>query len=335
MTKQTVNGNEAKDVDLVLSESQALLPTSSTFITPNHFSDRYGYALMLVAAMSFAFMALLARMAQNEYKFPTSSSVLIQGLVQVVLGLLSSFCFQDFTSRLMFSRKTAILLTLRSVIGAVGYGMEIASLANIPAGDASGLYVTAPIFTMLLSAILLQERLSKFELVATVFAAVGATLVAGPAHTKEVVGSTARLIGSLTALTGAALDALAFVATRSLGERVHFMHTVLGLGTCMVAMGIVMGGYRTFFLFQNAIASTGMSLILASAVCSFVGQVAFSRALQICRAGPASLLASSDLPLVYFLGFLILHEIPSLTRAIGSVLILIAAVIIGFLGLHT
>lgn len=73
----------------------------------------------------------------------------------------------------------------------------------------------------------------------------------------------------------------------------------------------------------------GALLALSAAVLSFGGQCLVNKGLQHCKAGPAVVISTLDVPLSYIYGLFILGESLSLTSVFSSSLVFFAAVLIG------
>lgn len=290
-----------------------------------------GYAIMLIAVICYALMSIFARPAQAHFGLSTPAAVLLRGLIGVVLSVLSlsflSISGVPVQAGLHHPR-LAVLLALRGVLGTLGYGLQIAALARIPAGDEQGIYASTPLLTLLLSAAVLRERVDAVEMAATLVALGGMVLVAAPGSTTAVdsvnnilVAPIQRLSGAGLAFSAAAFDACAFVVARHIGERLHFHLIVLCVGVCCAGLGAILGGVQDLYDANWE----GVALMSASSVSVFLAVSALSRGLQLCRAGPGVLIAKTDMPLVYLLGVLFLHEVPDPVRLCGSCLVFCAA----------
>lgn len=310
---------------------------TSVTTTDTNPTGSFGYALMALSTIGFSSNSFLVHVAEAHFAFPPASSVFVRGLVQTVLSLSYLIGMAQFTATLRsITRRQAQLLAVRGFVGSLAIMSLYMSVQLIPVGDAVAIFFIGPAITIVLSSVILHEPVSVVEVFAAVLSIFGAALVtradAMPAAASEAASTALmeparRVIGSLCALISASLAAVAITAIRHLGASVHFMTAVVSFGLFATATAIPFGG--VIGLPSLLSYGYGTVSVLAAAVFGFMGQCCITLGLQRCRIAPGILLLNLEVPLSYVLGLAFLGERPTILRAIGSILVFVAAVVIG------
>lgn len=144
------------------------------------------------------------------------------------------------------------------------------------------------------------------------------------------LASSDRVVGALFAMADAVFSALAYTTVRFLGGKVHFSLSV-GIVGVMGSIAVAMlGGLSQLITFWNhdPHAHQAVAICACSAVLLFVAQSLLDKGLQYCPAGKAMLLRTLEVPFAYALGLVFLHETVSMSAAIGSALVVLAAALI-------
>jgi len=181
---------------------------------------------------------------------------------------------------------------------------------------------------MILSAIFLAEPLGIREAISACLSMVGVSLVSNPTLSFGGSISTTYAWGIGAVLCSAMLVAVANVAIRSLGMRVHFMANVMAIGVCETLTGAAMGGITSTLSLRNNWA--GFAVTLAAGVCGFLAECLFANGMQHCRAGTGSVIRTVSVPLSYLMGLLVLGETSNLVAIAGSCFVLSGMLVIGW-----
>lgn len=118
------------------------------------------------------------------------------------------------------SRKVAMLLTMRSVIGYGGIAFAFLSVERLPIGDSTVLVMLAPLFSAIGGLVFLGEPYMIPEMVGTFVSLVGAVLVARPSflfHSTDRSEPSPDSLGVIYALFGSVASGGAYVLVRILG----------------------------------------------------------------------------------------------------------------------
>lgn len=236
-------------------------------------------------------------------------------------------------SALNMTRRQAIWIILRGIMGAICIMCLYTALTKIPIGDSTAIFFLSPVFTMILSHIFLGEHVTLVDIGAVLLSLLGAFMITRP-DASDLLSTSAltvsfenRIVGSLLAVTSAFLAASAYTIIRSLGTTFHFMIPVLSFALCSLILSIILNGYISF----DQLIAYGWSgfAIVMSAFLAFISQMTLTTGLQRCRAGPGILVNTIEVPYAYVLGLIVLHESVSLLRVVGALMIVIAALTIG------
>lgn len=310
-----------------LDESVPILGPSN--IHPNtETSESRGYLFMLLSAVAHSTASILSRIAEHRYNLPATACVLHRAIVQLLLSFLYILRFLNF--RYILSSLTPrhwLLLALRGVFSALGILTIFNSFQVLPVGDAVAIYFCSPVIAMLLSALLLSESVSVVEIVCSIVSLSGVLLISRPDFSMRSTTSE-RLWGCANAFASAFLLSSGFVMVRLMGTSVHFMMSVLSPSLIGVPVAIMAGGtFSVNSVFYN---QGGTFFMLLATLSGFAGQSCSIQGMQHCRAGPALLTSTLEVPFVYGMGLLFLGEKPSWASLTGSCLVMGTAVFIGW-----
>jgi len=165
---------------------------------------------MLLASALFAVMALLVKLVTAT--LPAGHPIFARSII----GLVVSYALIRHQGLSVFGKRPW-LLTLRGAIGFTALLMNFHALSLMPLGEAAVIFQTHPIWTAILAAIFLGERLTWRVLVGSLVALGGVALIsfhrAGPIAGD---GEGASMLGPLLAFGAAILSAGAYVSVRAL-----------------------------------------------------------------------------------------------------------------------
>ncbi len=174
--------------------------------------ERSGVVHMVHAALWFAVMSTLVKLASE--RLPTMQIVFARGFV--TLGLAAASLVH--VRRSPFGGRSGLLF-LRGLIGSCALVCFYAAVVHLPLAEATVVHQTAPLWTALLAAWLLHERLRPRIVVALLGAFAGVLMIARPSWLFG--GGPATPLPwefAFVALLGAMLSAIAYVTVRRLGR---------------------------------------------------------------------------------------------------------------------
>lgn len=316
-------------------ESAELLH-SSILIENTRQSESLGLLLMLASAAGFSLNGLTVKL--SGHYFPAPLIVLSRSIFQASFGILACLILRIPPLGPSFKRR---LLIERGIYGAIGLALYYYSLTVLPIADATVLFFTGPVFTSIFAYLWLGESFTFFDKCASVICLIGVIFTAKPPFIfgnldffqDPTIPSSKEILGAAAAVTGAVLSACAYVTVRKIGSDVHFLNHVVSFGLASTVFSGFMialdsGNIRNT-LSDNLGFNYQTSLLLLVGTTAVVGQCLLNRGLQLCRAGPATLMRNVDVVFAYIYGIFIFNEIPSLISLFGALLIITCTLSMG------
>jgi drug/metabolite transporter (DMT)-like permease len=208
----------------------------------------------------------------------------------------------------------------RAAMGLTGMALNFSGMILLPMAEATTISLSVPIFSVLLAAILLGERIGPWRWAAVLFGFVGVVVALRPGdlHWHDAMG-----LGALIALGGAMMTALINIAVRDLGRTENATTTVFWFsGLSMIPLGIAM----PFVVTAHDPLTWG--LIAGLALCGAVAQLLLTAALRL---GPVAVVIPMDYSgLIWSLlfGWWIFGQLPASSTWLGAPLIIASGLVI-------
>lgn len=225
------------------------------------------------------------------------------------------------------SARDGVLLAVCGFVGIAAYNVLLnTGQQTVPAGAASFIVNTVPIFTAILAFFALRERLTPWGWAGTVVSFLGVGLIASGQPGGLSFGAGASLV-----LAAALCSAVSFVLYKPLIDR-------YGALTC-VAYAIVAGALflspwlpEAFTALERAPAATRLSVLALGVLPAAVGYATWSVALG--HFGPAR--ATNFLylvpPTAMVLGFGLLGEVPGVETLVGGAVAIAGVIVVNTRG---
>lgn len=283
-------------------------------------NPKTGILLKLTAMLAFTVMSACVKGLDGA--IPVGEVVFCRGffaLIPLCLWFIAS------SERITVpAAKNVGSLLAGSSAGLGGMFFGFLALAYLPLVNVTVLSYTTPLFTIMLAALLLGEkvRIYRWSAVLTGFIGVFITLspklifdaASGPAQIDSVA-----MIGTALALTGALCAAFSSIAVRHLNSiekpsRIVLIYTLTGVvaGLATLGFGWKMPDFHQFLLLAGGGLAGG------------IGQIAMTLSL---RHAQASLLAPFDYTTMIWaiaLGYLFMAEVPTGATIIGALTVIAA-----------
>ncbi|XP_035001336.1 solute carrier family 35 member G1 [Hippoglossus stenolepis] len=260
----------------------------------------------------------------------------IQGIHAIEISAIRCFFQMLFVMPLLIYHKTGFLgprdkriyLVLRGLIGSNAMILLFYAVQQMPLADATVIMFSNPVFTSLLAWIFLKEKCTIWDCVFTVFTLTGVLLIARPPflfgqQVRGIEGNyTSHVKGTIAAFAGAVAAAFTFVILRKMGKSVHYYlsvwyYAVIGLIECLIAVS-VLGEWKYPYCGRDR------WLLMLIAVLGIAGQTFLTKALQIEKAGPVSLMRTVDVVLAFIFQFIFFNRAPTLW-SLGGALCVVAS----------
>ncbi len=268
-----------------------------------------GIRYMAASAFFFSVMSLLVKLAGQT--LPTMEIVLARGLVLVTAtGLLLRR--RGISPR---GGRTGLLL-LRGVLGFTALSCFYFALVHLPLADATVIQYTNPVWTALIAAVVLDERMRRVEAAGVVASLAGVVLIARPRFLFG--GGGLDPVWVLVALGGALFSAAAYVTVRKLGETEDPLVIVFWFAVVNAVAAVPAAA-------PSAVWPTGVEwlLLLGVGLSALGGQLFLTHGLGRERAGKAMAVAYLQIVFAAGWGALVLDEIPDGWMVAGALLVMV------------
>lgn len=271
---------------------------------------------MVLSAFGFSLMTLSVKLLAG--RVPTLEIVFVRGLLNTLLTL---FLLRRERVAPWGNRRRA--LVLRGTFGVVALACYYAATARLPLAEVTVLHYTNPLFTALIAAIWLRERVG-LRLAAGLFAGLaGVVAIAVPvAAGRAGALGRADLPGVGLALVSAVLAALAYVTVRDLRRSEHPLVVVFWFSLVMIpfSAGPALAGWV-------APTRNEWGILLLVALAAQVGQVFLTRGLGALPAGRAMTVGYAQVAFAVLWGNVFFGAIPGPSTIAGIALIVLGALL--------
>ena len=227
----------------------------------------------------------------------------------------------------------------RGLIGTAAMLTGFGAVGMLPLPQVTAIFYAIPVFTVILAAIFLGERIRIFRMSAVAVGLLGVAIVVWPdvavgdVFTDDAALRVVRMIGAALALTSAFLGGVAQVLIRRLVETeetaaivfyFQLSATLFGLLTLPLAMA-----YETGFLRPWAWPSAvEWTLLAAAGVLGGVGQILHTSAYRYADASVIAPFEYASIVLAIAIGYVVFSEVPSGTTLLGVSIVIAAGIFI-------
>ncbi len=266
-----------------------------------------GIILILLSALFFALMAATVKSLEN---IPVAEKIFFRN----ILGFFIALFMVIRKKKPLFGNNIKYLI-LRSVFGLLGVACYFYALSIIPLADAVILNKISPFFVLVLSAIFLNEKIKKLQIVSLILALTGAALVIKPEFTSTLLPSIIALLSSFFA--GAAYTTIRHLRHTDEVETIVLYFTFIST--------VTMIPFLTFdflpgeFVIPNITEAFGL---LGLGVFATTAQFLMTNAYRFAPAGELSIYTYTNIVFSTLIGLVIFLEVPDYLTVIGAGLII-------------
>jgi drug/metabolite transporter (DMT)-like permease len=210
----------------------------------------------------------------------------------------------------------------RGLFGTVAMGLTFAGLGLLPLPEVTAIGFATPIFTVLLAAVMLGERIRLFRVSAVALGLAGVIIILWPRFGGTDLGDAATL-GAILILGATMLRALVQVHLRQLVQNEHTAAIVFYFSVTASVLALFTAP------FGWVVPSWEMLGWLITA--GLIGGVAQILVTSSYRFGSVSMLAPYDYTSMLFaivLGYFLFDELPTALMLAGSALVIVAGVLV-------
>ena len=269
-----------------------------------------GIICILLAAFGFSLMTFFVRISGDV---PTMQKAFFRNAVAAVIVPVPILRSEK---KLYIPKSSWKDLFFRCFFGTSGLIGNFYAIDRLQIADANMLNKLSPFFAILASIIILKEVPSKFDVIATVIAFIGAVFIVRPTGGMEMIPALVGLYGGFGA-------GVAYTFVRSLGkkgERTEIIVFCFSFFSSLVTLPFLIFDYHPMTLKQT------MFLILAGVFAS-LGQFSITTAYKFAPAKEISVFDYTQVIFAAILGFTFLGETPVLLSFIGYAIIIGVAIV--------
>jgi drug/metabolite transporter (DMT)-like permease len=280
-------------------------------------SLRKGILCILLSAFGFALMAMFVRLADvcGDSQLPAVQKALFRNLVAAVIAGWAFFRRTPSASHevsLPDSFKAWSDLFLRCVFGSIGIFANFYALTHIPVGNAMALNRTAPFFTLLMSWLLLGQRMTLRQTLCVAGAFAGAMFVIKPG-TGMLSGHA--LIGLFSGFGAGAAYAFLHKLGKA-GIDGAFIILFFSVFSCIACVPFLVCGFVPMSSLQ-------IGVLLAAGACAALGQFGITWGYRFAEPRQVAVYDYTGIIFAAILGFLAFGQIPDALSLIGFAVIII------------
>lgn len=275
----------------------------------------FALALRLLATVLFSVMLLLVKLT-GEYGIALTETMFWRQFVPAVC-ILGWLVFRGQISRLKTERPW--IHARRAFIGGSGMFLTLGVVQLLPLAEATVLGFTTPMFAVILSALVLKERVGVWRWSAVTLGLLGVLVIAGP--------DTANLplLGVAVGIGAALMVALVTIQVRDLG-RTEEPLTIVFYFSAFSAPPLAL------FLFKTGASHdlTGWLMLGGIGLTGLFAQIAMTASLRYGSVASVIVVDYIQLAWATFWGWLIFHHLPPASTWLGAPIIIGASLVIAW-----
>lgn len=277
-----------------------------------------GVTLKVMAIMLFVGMSAIIKATAEEV--PPGQAVFFRSFFAIPVILI--WLVQRGQLSVGLKAKNPMGHVWRGLFGTTAMGLTFAGLGLLPLPEVTAIGFATPIFTVLLAAVMLGERIRLFRVSAVAIGLIGVIIILFPRFGGAQLDHAATL-GATLILGATMLRALVQVHLRQLVQNEHTAAIVFYFSVTASALALLTAP------FGWVIPSAGtLGLLVAAGLIGGVAQILVTSAY---RFGSVSMLAPYDYTSMLFaiiLGYFLFDELPTALMLVGSSLVIVAGALV-------
>lgn len=277
--------------------------------------DRRGVMLLLCSALGFSGMSVLVKL--GGHVLPVAMLVLARGAVSLVLSI-----GMVARSGVPIWGNQPRRLVGRGLLGLGGLACFFYAVTALPLAEATVLHYMNPIFTAIVAAVWLGEKVDRRLVLAIAIALAGTILVVRPGALFGV-HEALDWKGVAAALGGATFSAFAYTTVRSLSRTEH--PDVIVFYFSLVATPATL----PFAIADwQSPTPSGWLILIGIGVTTQFGQIFLTRGLTLVPAARGTTVGYIQIVFAATWGWLLFHESPTVWTFVGALLVVISTMLI-------
>ena len=270
-----------------------------------------GITFILLAAFGFSLMTFFVRISGD---LPTMQKAFFRNFVALIVA---SSAIIKSGEGFHIGKGNRLDVFLRSAFGTAGLIANFYAVDRLGIADANMLNKLSPFFAIILSIFILKEIPSRFDILTTIIAFIGALFIIRPTGTFTAV------FPALVGLFGGFGAGTAYVFVRKVsnkGVKTPVIVFAFSLFSCLVTLPFLIADYTPMAPIQ------WLYLILAG-VSASLGQFSITTAYKYAPAKEISVFDYTQVIFAALLGIIFLGEVPVAQSIIGYTIIIGVALI--------
>lgn len=274
-----------------------------------------GLQCMALSALFFSLMSLSVKVAGR--RIPTMELVFARAVVVSALAGLDLW-----RRRVPVRGRGAGMLLLRGIVGFSALACFYYSVVHLPLAEATVIHFTNPVFTALIAALFLRERLHPREMALALTGLVGVAVMVRPAGPLAHGAPELPVLAVASSVTASLLAAVAYTLVRHLRrhDAMLVVFSFAGLSS-LAALPLMLPG----FVWPRGVE---WLVLLAVGLSTFGGQVFLTLGLQRELAGRATAMGYLQIVFATLWGALVFGERPGLSTAVGAGVIVVSTLLL-------
>jgi drug/metabolite transporter (DMT)-like permease len=277
-----------------------------------------GVALKVMAIMLFVGMSAIIKATAEEV--PPGQAVFFRSFFAIPVILI--WLVQRGQLSIGLKAKNPMGHVWRGLFGTMAMGLTFAGLGLLPLPEVTAIGFATPIFTVLLAAVMLGERIRLFRISAVGLGLAGVIIILWPRFGGAQMDNAATF-GAMLILGATMLRALVQVHLRQLVQNEHTAAIVFYFSVTASCLALLTAPF-------GWVVPTGSTIALL-VTAGLIGGVAQILVTSAYRFGSVSMLAPYDYTSMLFaivLGYVLFDELPTAVMLAGSGLVIVAGVLV-------
>jgi len=286
------------------------------------FSARPGLGVLLKVMAIFLFTCMSAIVKRTaELDVPSGEAVFFRSFFAIPVILV--WLAQMGQLRVGLIAVNPMGHVWRGLFGSIAMGLTFTGLGMLPLPEVTAIGFATPIFTVILAAILLGEKIRLIRVSAVAVGLVGVLIILWPRFGGNEVMETTATIGAVLILIATMMRSLVQIHLRQLVQTEHTAAIVFYFSATASLLALLTLPF-------GWVVPTGETLMLLVSA-GIVGGVAQILVTSSYRFGSASMLAPYDYTSMLFaigLGYFLFDELPTTMMLAGSALVISAGALV-------
>ncbi len=284
------------------------------------FSERpaLGVALKITAIFLFTCMSAIIKSTSDE--IPPGEQVFFRSLFAIPIILI--WLAQRGQLKIGLKARNPMGHVWRGLFGTTAMGLTFAGLGLLPLPEVTAIGFATPIFTVVLAAVMLGERIRLLRISAVAVGLIGVIIILWPRFGSSQLDHMAT-IGAMLILGATMMRSLVQVHLRQLVQNEHTAAIVFYFSATATVLSLLTMPF-------GWVVPTGQTAALL-VMAGLVGGVAQILVTSSYRFGSVSMLAPYDYTSMLFaivLGYVIFGELPTIMMLAGAALVICAGVLV-------